>query len=660
MQNALAQSSNTAFTDLDAPGRHRQHVIQMAQAYGVDTVDASGLTGTTARPGRGVALGVSSLTVNEQTQMLATIDDNGVYHAGAHHQVLAAARAARSRRRTSRRTGCSPRRRTRRCSTRWRRPPSTGPVHRAPMGLGGRPIIGKTGTTSNYRPASSSARSRSTRWSSGCSPISRTPPRLPAHSLSELGGGGFGGYWPAKIWNTFAQAEFANLRPENFQNPEFTGAAWNQIGKIPKAKPKKPTTAKCTAQDPRHDVPGYRQGLPDRRRRRRRRRRHAADAAFPTVPDGSDADCRRRRQRDLTPVADRHGARRPPTATHVPHRLPVRRRLRRDDAERRQGRPGRRRGARRGAAGLAAVDDRVAAARVSGPGAARTAVACGRHPERGAGHVRYRYPAYVGAGVGASVLAALLGYSQKLPCSSGGAWNSFTGQFRDACYTDIYPLYYNEGLAAGKVPYYGHPVEYPVLIGAMMQAAAWLVHSVSDPYTRGRDFYYVTVVMLAVCLLAGVLATAATADREGGGGGLEGGAAGRAVAGAHPGRVRQLGPVRDGARRRRPRRLGGAAAVPGRGAARPGGGDEVLPAAVLRRAVAALPAGREDARVRQGVRRGPGRLAGGQPAGRDRARRPAGPASTRSAGTEAPTGGRSGTCSSTTTSRCSATPRRAR
>jgi uncharacterized membrane protein len=117
------------------------------------------------------------------------------------------------------------------------------------------------------------------------------------------------------------------------------------------------------------------------------------------------------------------------------------------------------------------------------------------------------------------VVAALLGYWQKTPCSSGGAWNSFTGQFRDACYTDIYPLYYNEGLSAGKVPYYQHPVEYPVLLGAMMQAGAWLVRSVSDPYSRGRDFYYVTVVMLAVCLLAAVLATAATADREGGGAG---------------------------------------------------------------------------------------------------------------------------------------------
>ena len=133
--------------------------------------------------------------------------------------------------------------------------------------------------------------------------------------------------------------------------------------------------------------------------------------------------------------------------------------------------------------------------------------------------MRYRYPAYVGAGVAASVLAALLGYAQKLPCSSGGAWNSFTGQFRDACYTDIYPLYYDEGLSAGKVPYFGHPVEYPVLIGAMMQAAAWAVRSVKDPYSQGKDFYYVTVVLLALCLVGGVLATAATAHREGDGAG---------------------------------------------------------------------------------------------------------------------------------------------
>jgi hypothetical protein len=64
-------------------------------------------------------------------------------------------------------------------------------------------------------------------------------------NLSVLGGGGFGGFWPANIWNTFAQAEFAQLPPESFPNPQFSGQLWNQIGPLPKAPPKK-TAPKCT------------------------------------------------------------------------------------------------------------------------------------------------------------------------------------------------------------------------------------------------------------------------------------------------------------------------------------------------------------------------------------------------------------------------------
>src|ERR1700733_16278092 len=111
--------------------------------------------------------------------------------------------------------------------------------------------------------------------------------------------------------------------------------------------------------------------------------------------------------------------------------------------------------------------------------------------------------------VGAALLGALLAFLEKVPCRSG-AWNSYAAQFQDACYTDIYPLYYNEGLSAGKVPYTGHPVEYPVLIGGAMQAAAWLVRNV-NPVIRGREFFDVTVVLLAVCAVAGVLATARAA-----------------------------------------------------------------------------------------------------------------------------------------------------
>jgi hypothetical protein len=109
----------------------------------------------------------------------------------------------------------------------------------------------------------------------------------------------------------------------------------------------------------------------------------------------------------------------------------------------------------------------------------------------------------------ASVLGMVLAFAEKYPCRSG-AWNSYAAQFQDGCYTDIYPLYYNEGLAAGKVPYTGHPVEYPVLIGGAMQAAAWLVSNV-NPVIRGREFFDITVLLLAACAVAGVLATARAA-----------------------------------------------------------------------------------------------------------------------------------------------------
>jgi hypothetical protein len=111
----------------------------------------------------------------------------------------------------------------------------------------------------------------------------------------------------------------------------------------------------------------------------------------------------------------------------------------------------------------------------------------------------------------ASLLGMVLAFAEKYPCRSG-AWNSYTAQFKDSCYTDIYPLYYNEALAAGKVPYTGHLVEYPVLIGGVMQAAAWLVRNV-NPVIRGREFFDVTVVLLAVCAVAGVLATARAAGQ---------------------------------------------------------------------------------------------------------------------------------------------------
>jgi uncharacterized membrane protein len=113
----------------------------------------------------------------------------------------------------------------------------------------------------------------------------------------------------------------------------------------------------------------------------------------------------------------------------------------------------------------------------------------------------------------ASLAGSALGFLSKAACRAG-AWNTSLGQYQAHCYTDIYPLYFGEGLSAGKVPYSGHPVEYPVLIGAAMQAAAWMVHVISNPFIRGREFFDVTVAMLAIFAAAGVLATAYLAGRS--------------------------------------------------------------------------------------------------------------------------------------------------
>jgi uncharacterized membrane protein len=113
----------------------------------------------------------------------------------------------------------------------------------------------------------------------------------------------------------------------------------------------------------------------------------------------------------------------------------------------------------------------------------------------------------------ASLAGSALGVLNKAACRSGD-WNFYVKQFQAHCYTDIYPLYFQEKLSSGKVPYTGHPVEYPVIIGAAMQAAAWVVKPISDPSIRGREFFDVTVLLLAAFSLAGTLATAYLAGRS--------------------------------------------------------------------------------------------------------------------------------------------------
>src|SRR3954471_22560136 len=71
--------------------------------------------------------------------------------------------------------------------------------------------------------------------------------------------------------------------------------------------------------------------------------------------------------------------------------------------------------------------------------------------------------------VSTTAVVSVLGYLQKVPCMRAGF--DFAPTVRNACYTDIYPLYFGRGIADGKIPYLdkiAEPVEYPVLTGGFM------------------------------------------------------------------------------------------------------------------------------------------------------------------------------------------------
>jgi membrane peptidoglycan carboxypeptidase len=239
VQNALAMSSNTGFTDL-AHKVGGTDIVQAAGDYGVDLdTYADGGSGLPSYEGDvGMALGIAPMTVNEQTSMLATIDDSGMYHT-AHivkywqtqadgskigpkitsHQVLTPAQDSEVEYAMDETT--------------------TVGTAEGSVTLD-RPLISKTGTTSDSH--SGFFIGAIPQYAMVVGMFTSSQDTNTSDNLAELGGGGFGGYWPAKIWNTFALAEFNQLPVENLPTPQFSGATWNLLGPLPKQKP----TVSCT------------------------------------------------------------------------------------------------------------------------------------------------------------------------------------------------------------------------------------------------------------------------------------------------------------------------------------------------------------------------------------------------------------------------------
>jgi uncharacterized membrane protein len=119
----------------------------------------------------------------------------------------------------------------------------------------------------------------------------------------------------------------------------------------------------------------------------------------------------------------------------------------------------------------------------------------------------YRRPVTIRLLLVLTFLTCLLGYAEKTPCRDTRNWsNEF--QYTHLCYSDVVALYGAEGLEAGKRPYLDAPVEYPVLIGAAMQAAAEVSFLVPEHRTGGQDlavavFFDSTALLLT--LAAGVV-----------------------------------------------------------------------------------------------------------------------------------------------------------
>lgn len=105
-----------------------------------------------------------------------------------------------------------------------------------------------------------------------------------------------------------------------------------------------------------------------------------------------------------------------------------------------------------------------------------------------------RVPGWAAAVFGAGITAAWLTKARCLLFEPG--WDNGE-QYLGYCYTDIYPLWWAERLNEGAVPYFGHPVEYPVLTGAWMWVANTAAGIIGG---QARTFLQITMLMGAAML----------------------------------------------------------------------------------------------------------------------------------------------------------------
>jgi uncharacterized membrane protein len=111
-----------------------------------------------------------------------------------------------------------------------------------------------------------------------------------------------------------------------------------------------------------------------------------------------------------------------------------------------------------------------------------------------------------------AVFVVMLGWWQKEPCLTHG-W-SHEYQYTRMCYSDVYALYFGEGIDKGAVPYRDHAVEYPVLTGGAMELAAVVARAVAPAAYEAQWFFTITALLLGICALIVVVTTARLAGRR--------------------------------------------------------------------------------------------------------------------------------------------------
>jgi membrane peptidoglycan carboxypeptidase len=236
--DAMAYSSNTGFTDL-AHKTGTQQIIDLAGQFGVNKAELQSANGEA-----GLALGIQSMTVQEQTSMIATLADNGLYHQ-AHivkywqhagvgqapqtpkvqsHQVLTPQQAGDVQYAME-------------GTTTLQGATATGHVTYGAQTPG--VVIGKTGTTTGSKQGFFIGATTKYALVVGMFVDQPGAKENVNNSLASLGGGGFGGTYPANIWNSMAMATFPQNPTTFTTTPDTTGQQqWNLLGTVPKA-PKK-------------------------------------------------------------------------------------------------------------------------------------------------------------------------------------------------------------------------------------------------------------------------------------------------------------------------------------------------------------------------------------------------------------------------------------